>query len=248
MTGGRDYSEAEAAKLQICHPANLKTLFATIVGVLAEAHQVQALEALINLVRSSCGNIEACFGVGLQRDILKFLSERGLFVDPCVTVQVLKKILRLLLYLANHSVNIDDIRAMLGVFRSMRLVHEAPDDTAVSYYLSTLEMIARDSFGPASFFDLSGEYSGLVLPMFDSFPNNGYTFCAWIKFETLPEVAAPLFTFWYVSYRSGLLSPLCWNRFLWALSSLIVSYIVQRQDGRGHHVLVREGVADAHVL
>lgn len=197
--GGKEYREAEAAKLQIRHPANLKTLFATIVGVLEEAQQVQALEALINLVRSSCGNIEACFGVGLQREILKFLSERGLFVDPCVTVQVLKKILRLLLYLANHSVNIDDIRAMLAVFRSMRLVHEAPDDTAVSYYLSTLEMIARDSFGPASFFDLSGEFSGLILPVLDSFPNNGYTFCAWIKFETLPEVAAPLFTFWYVS-------------------------------------------------
>ncbi|GAB9463191.1 Kinase a-anchor protein [Globisporangium polare] len=193
--GGKEYREAEAAKLQIRHPANLKTLFATIVGVLEEAQQVQALEALINLVRSSCGNIEACFGVGLQREILKFLSERGLFVDPCVTVQVLKKILRLLLYLANHSVNIDDIRAMLAVFRSMRLVHEAPDDTAVSYYLSTLEMIARDSFGPASFFDLSGEFSGLILPVLDSFPNNGYTFCAWIKFETLPEVAAPLFTF-----------------------------------------------------
>uniref|UniRef100_K3WL43 BEACH domain-containing protein n=1 Tax=Globisporangium ultimum (strain ATCC 200006 / CBS 805.95 / DAOM BR144) TaxID=431595 RepID=K3WL43_GLOUD len=190
-----EYSEADAAKVQIRHPAVLKTLFTTIVGVVEEAQQIQTLDALINLVRSSCGNIEACFSVGLQRDVLRFLSERGLFTDPCLTVQVLKKILRLLLYLANHSVNLDDIRAMLGVFRSVRLVHEEPDDTAVSYYLSTLEMIARDSFGPASFFDLSGELSGLILPVLDSFPNNGYTFCTWIKFETLPEVAAPLFTF-----------------------------------------------------
>lgn len=200
--GGRDYSEVEAPKLQIRHPANLKTLFATIVGVLDEAQQIAALEALITLVRSSCGNTEACFGVGLQREILTFLSERGLFADPCVSTPVLKKILRLLLYLANHSVSIDDIRAMLSVFRSARLVHEAPSDASVSYYLSTLEMIARDSFGPASFFDLSGEFSGLLLPVLDSFPNNGYTFGAWIKFETLPDVAAPLFTFWYVALRS----------------------------------------------
>ncbi|GMF24916.1 unnamed protein product [Phytophthora lilii] len=84
---------------------------------------------------------------------------------------------------------------MLAVFRSMRMVHEEPDDQAVSYYLSTLEMIARDSFGPASFFDLNGEFSGLLMPVLPAFPNNGYTFCAWIKFEFLPEEVAPLFTF-----------------------------------------------------
>ncbi|TYZ60637.1 hypothetical protein PybrP1_004895 [[Pythium] brassicae (nom. inval.)] len=192
---GRDYSEAEAPKLQIRHPAGLRALFATVVGVLTEAQQLAALDALIHLVRSSCGNVEACFSVGLQREILAFLSERGLFEDPCVPVAVLKKVLRLLLYLANHSVSIDDIRAMLGVFRGPRLALEPPDDAAVSYYVATLEMIARDSFGPASFFDLSGDFSGLLLPVLDSFPSTAYTFCAWIKFETLPEVAAPLFTF-----------------------------------------------------
>ncbi|GMF49984.1 unnamed protein product [Phytophthora fragariaefolia] len=84
---------------------------------------------------------------------------------------------------------------MLAVFRGLRMVHEQPDDQAVSYYLSTLEMIARDSFGPASFFDLNGEFSGLLLPVLPAFPNNGYTFCAWLKFELLPEEVAPLFTF-----------------------------------------------------
>jgi hypothetical protein len=160
--------------------------------------QIRALDSVINLVRSNCASIEACSSVGLQRDILRFLSDRGLFADPSISTAVLKKVLRLLLYLANHSVGIDDIRAMLGVFRSVRMEHEEPDDAAMRYYVSTLEMIARDSFGPASFFDLNGEFSGLLLPVLDSFPNNGYTFCAWIKFEVLPEVAAPLFTFWYV--------------------------------------------------
>ncbi|KUF99835.1 hypothetical protein AM588_10009775 [Phytophthora nicotianae] len=162
---------------------------------LQESEQIRALEALISLVRSSCGNVEACSTAGLQREILGFLSERGLFADPSLPLTVLKKLLRVFLYLAYHSVNIDDIQAMLAVFRSMRMVHEEPDDQAVSYYLSTLEMIARDSFGPASFFDLNGEYSGLLMPVLPAFPNNGYTFCAWIKFEFLPEEVAPLFTF-----------------------------------------------------
>ncbi|RLN88827.1 hypothetical protein BBJ28_00002889 [Nothophytophthora sp. Chile5] len=193
--GGKEYSEADAARLQIRRPSRLKTLFTAIVGVLDEAQQIRALEALVNLVRSSCGNVEACSTTGLQREILGFLSERGLFADARLPLAVLKKLLRLFLYLAYHSVSIDDIQAMLAVFRSMRMVHEEPDDVAVSYYLSTLEMIARDSFGPASFFDLNGEFSGLLLPVLPSFPNNGYTFCAWIKFECLPEEAAPLFTF-----------------------------------------------------
>ncbi|GLD96313.1 hypothetical protein PINS_up004996 [Pythium insidiosum] len=160
-----------------------------------EATQVQALDALINLVRSSCGNVEACLSFGLQNEILVFLKERGLFADPSVSNQVLKKILRLFLYLANHSVSSEDIRSMLAVFRSPRMLHEDPDDQAVSYYVSTLEMIARDSFGPSSFFDMSGDYSGLILPVMESFPSTGYTFCAWLKFELLPETAAPLFMF-----------------------------------------------------
>jgi WD40 repeat protein len=193
--GGKEYIEAEATRLQIRRPSRLKTLFSNIVGVLDEAEQICALEALISLVRSSCGNVEACSTAGLQREILGFLSERGLFADPSLPHSVLKKLLRLFLYLAYHSVSLDDIQAMLAVFRSMRMVHEEPDDQAVSYYLSTLEMIARDSFGPASFFDLNGEFSGLLMPVLPAFPNNGYTFCAWIKFETLPEEVAPLFTF-----------------------------------------------------
>ncbi|KAG7394868.1 hypothetical protein PHYBOEH_004521 [Phytophthora boehmeriae] len=195
LLGGKEYSETEATRLQIRRPSRLKILFTGIVGVVEEAEQIRALEALISLVRSSCGNVEACSTGGLQRDILGFLSERGLFADPSLPHTVLKKLLRLFLYLAYHSVSIDDIQAMLAVFRSMRMVHEEPDDQAVSYYLSTLEMIARDSFGPASFFDLNGEYSGLMLPVLPAFPNNGYTFCAWIKFEFLPEEVAPLFTF-----------------------------------------------------
>ncbi|KAG6590884.1 Kinase A-anchor protein [Phytophthora cinnamomi] len=195
LLGGKEYSETEATRLQIRRPSRLKTLFTNVVGVLDEPEQIRALEALISLVRSSCGNVEACSTAGLQREILGFLSERGLFADPSLPHAVLKKLLRLFLYLAYHSVSIDDIQAMLAVFRSMRMVHEEPDDQAVSYYLSTLEKIARDSFGPASFFDLNGEFSGLLMPVLPAFPNNGYTFCAWIKFEFLPEEVAPLFTF-----------------------------------------------------
>uniref|UniRef100_M4BZH7 BEACH domain-containing protein n=1 Tax=Hyaloperonospora arabidopsidis (strain Emoy2) TaxID=559515 RepID=M4BZH7_HYAAE len=195
LLGGKEYSDEEATRLQIRRPSRLKTLFSTIIGVLEESEQVRALEALISLVRSSCGNVEACSTAGLQREILTFLSDRGLFADPRFPQTVLKKLLRVFLYLAYHSVSIDDIQAMLAVFRSRRMVHEAPDDEAVSCYLATLEMIARDSFGPASFFDLNGEFSGLLMPVLPAFPNNGYTFCAWIKFELLPEEAAPLFTF-----------------------------------------------------
>ncbi|TMW57199.1 hypothetical protein Poli38472_003124 [Pythium oligandrum] len=195
LLGGKEYREAEAVKLTIRNPNALKALFTTIVGALEESAQIQALDALINLVRSSCSNVEACSSYGLQRAVLTFLSERAFFADPFVSNAVLKKILRLFLYLSNHSVTSDDVRAMLSVFRSPRMKEEVPDDQAVSYYVSTLEMIARDSFGPVSFFDLSGEYSGLVLPVLDAFPSNGYTFCAWIKFECLPDTAAPLFTF-----------------------------------------------------
>jgi hypothetical protein len=74
----------------------------------------------------------------------------------------------------------------------MKMKQEEPKEAFMGLYVSTLEMIARDAIGPTSFFDLSGDFSGLVIPSMDYFPNQGYTFCAWIKFECLPKQKAPL--------------------------------------------------------
>lgn len=41
--GGREYSDVDAARLQIRHPTTLKGIFSSIVGVLEESQQVRAL-------------------------------------------------------------------------------------------------------------------------------------------------------------------------------------------------------------
>lgn len=38
--GGREYSDVDAARLQIRHPTTLKAIFSSVVGVLEEAQQV----------------------------------------------------------------------------------------------------------------------------------------------------------------------------------------------------------------
>jgi len=124
------------------------------------------------------------------------MEERGLYKDSFVSYQALKKILNMLMYLAQYSVTSSDVRAMLAIFRSDRLKEEEPEENALALYISAMEMMARTSSGPACYFDMSGVNSGFLVPSLVSFPYAGYTFSAWIRIEATPGPNAPLFTCW----------------------------------------------------
>lgn len=92
---------------------------------------------------------------------------------------------------------------MFQVFQSESLKKHGIDDENMTLYIATLELIARSSFGPSAYFDLAGHNSGITVPTLDTFPSAGYTFCVWIRMESLDhDKQQPLFAFWYVPLKA----------------------------------------------
>ncbi|KAG9416774.1 hypothetical protein AC1031_001156 [Aphanomyces cochlioides] len=146
------------------------------------------------MVKHEASNAHAAIEVGFHRSIVKFLETQGLW--PGFSRSLLKKILSLLMNIAQYSVTADDIRTMFQVFQSDRLKHEAPDEVAVSTYLAAMEMMARSVTGPSTYLELSGSQSGFTIPSLESlpFPSAGYTLSVWIRIESAPGLNSPLFT------------------------------------------------------
>nr|CCA14004.1 conserved hypothetical protein [Albugo laibachii Nc14] len=199
-----------ASQLRIDKPSALHNLITESIGIVSDSSQIAIITKLIELVKNNCSNIELCVTYGVPSQILSYLVTSRAFIasddhpeDKGVakiakqpSASVIEKLLRLLLYLSRHSVQIEDVRQMFrSIYCTQFQEHSKWNETAMGVYLSTLEMIARDSIGPSSFFDLSEESSGLIVPQWEVFPAQGYTFCAWVNFEVLPETRAPFFQF-----------------------------------------------------
>ncbi|KAF0692657.1 Aste57867_16272 [Aphanomyces stellatus] len=145
-------------------------------------------------VKHEASNAHACIDVGFHRSIVKFIETHGLW--PGFSRSLLKKILALLMHIAQYSVTADDIRAMLQVFQCERMKVDAPEESAVTTYLASLEMMARSVTGPSTYLELSGDQSGFTVPSMETvpFPSAGDTLSVWIRVESAPGLNAPLFS------------------------------------------------------
>ncbi|ETW08954.1 hypothetical protein H310_01434 [Aphanomyces invadans] len=193
--GGVQTSSFETSLVRtIVHPTHLHTLFTDILEVIDEGQQTELLNSLVFMVKHEASNAHACIEAGFHRSIVSFLESRGLWRG--FSRQLLTRLLSLLLHISQYSVTSDDIRAMLHVFQSKRMKDEAPDEVAVTAYISTLEMMARSVTGPSTYLELSGDHSGFSIASIDamSFPSAGYTLSAWLRVESAPGLNAPLFS------------------------------------------------------
>lgn len=110
---------------------------------------------------------------------------------------IVRRVLQLLLYIARHTVSVHDVQHMFELFQHPNLKQYGIDDDHMSLYVATLELIGRSSYGPGTYFDLSGKNSGIVVPELRSFPASGYTFAAWIRMESFESMQyKPVCVFW----------------------------------------------------
>ncbi|CCI40035.1 unnamed protein product [Albugo candida] len=199
-----------ASQLRIDKPSALHNLISESIATVSDSTAVAILTKAIELVKNNCFNIELCITYGVPSQILSYLDTNRAFIvsddhsqenqaaqsTKQPSLAVTEKLLRLLVYLSRHSVRIEDVRQMFrSIYCTQSEENATWNETAIGVYFSTLEMIARDSIGPSSYFDLSEEASGLIIPKWEVFPAQGYTFCVWVKFEVLPEIRAPFFQF-----------------------------------------------------
>ncbi|OQR93717.1 hypothetical protein ACHHYP_02340 [Achlya hypogyna] len=193
--GGMNASTMDSLVRTIRFPDQLARVFIDFIGVVDEAQQIELLDTLTFMVKHEAANAQACIQVNFHRAIIIFLEDHALWTG--FPRPVLKKILALLMQIAQYSVSADDIRAMLLVFQSPRWKETAPDDNAVATFIASMEMMARSAPGPSWYLDLSGDQSGFLVPSMENvaFPPSGYTLSTWIRVESSPGMNSPLFSF-----------------------------------------------------
>ncbi|OQS07236.1 hypothetical protein THRCLA_00758 [Thraustotheca clavata] len=193
--GGMNAATMDSLVRTIRFPEQLGRVFTEFIGVVDEPQQIELLDALTFMVKHEAANAQACIQANFHRTALQFVEKKALW--PGFPRTILKKILALLMQIAQYSVTPDDIRAMLNVFQSTQWKENAPDDNALATYLASMEMMARSAPGPSWYLDLSGDQSGFIVPSMENvlFPPSGYTLSTWIRVESSLGMNSPLFSF-----------------------------------------------------
>ncbi|KDO32216.1 hypothetical protein SPRG_03432 [Saprolegnia parasitica CBS 223.65] len=173
-------------------PDQLARVFTDFVGVVDEPQQIELLDALTFMVKHEAANAQACIQVTFHRQIVASLEAHALLLG--FSRPILKKILALLMQIAQYSATADDIRATLQVFQSSR---RCPPRQRGRDLYRVQGMMARSAPGPSWYLDLSGDQSGFGVPSMETvtLPPSGYTPSMWIRVESSPGMNSPLFRF-----------------------------------------------------
>ena len=99
---------------------------------------------------------------------------------------LLQKFSSLIEVLGTHSITVKELK------RQFLLLKSEPGDFRPRGQIRLMKalqfMALSRTIGPLTFFDFNGKSSSLELPPLEKWPrNNGYTFCLWIRAESLPE-------------------------------------------------------------
>ena len=166
------------------------------------ATQCALLERLGALLDASILNRSRCAALRLLREMLQLLAAP--LGEPTQ-----RALLRALTPLASHSVSVSELKLLFSLLAQQPTILaedaegtcDAGDDDNVATaaasaaagagqnvlhaeLLSTIASMLRQH-GPAASFLFDGHSSGLVLPPLPKLPTTGYTFCAWVRIDSL---------------------------------------------------------------
>ena len=143
----------------------------------AEEHlQLDLLQRLGSLLDASILNRSRCAELRLLRQMLQLLSTQ-------LSAETQRALLRALTPLASHSVSVSELKLLFSLL-AQQPTEEASGDTLHAELLSTIGSMLRQH-GPAASFIFDGHNSGLLLPPLPKLPTSGYTFCVWLRVDSL---------------------------------------------------------------
>lgn len=154
-------------------------------------------------------NVQICIKDGLPTVIVEHLVNEFMVKgasDEKMAMSMTKKSLQLLHGIYRCAITVEQVQALFQIFTEKHRRNTSTselDDDKVALYLATLELIAKSSFGPISYYDFSSANTGIQIAEWNSFPNHGYTFCMWMRIEESAAIPSVLFSF-YGQSSSGL--------------------------------------------
>ncbi|KAJ4830317.1 hypothetical protein Tsubulata_011294 [Turnera subulata] len=138
----------------------------------------QGLNMFQQLLRDSISNRASCVRAGMLTFLLDWFAEED-------SDGVILKIAQLIQVIGGHSISGKDIRKIFALLRSEKV---GTRQQYCSLLLTTVLSMLNEK-GPAAFFDLNGNDSGIIIKTPVQWPlSKGFSFSCWLRVEDFPRI------------------------------------------------------------
>ncbi|XP_015579782.2 BEACH domain-containing protein B isoform X1 [Ricinus communis] len=161
-------------------------LYLSVLQKSSDSLRNYGLNVFLQLIRDSISNRASCVRAGMLNFLLDWFSEED-------NDSAILKIAQLIQVIGGHSISGKDIRKIFALLRSEKV---GSRQQYCSLLLTTVLSMLNEK-GPAAFFDLNGNDTGITIKTPVQLPlNKGFSFSCWLRVESFPRNGAMgLFSF-----------------------------------------------------
>ncbi|XP_042508929.1 BEACH domain-containing protein B-like isoform X1 [Macadamia integrifolia] len=161
-------------------------LFLSVLQKSSDSLRSYGLNVFQQLLRDSISNRDSCVRAGMLNFLLDWFAQEE-------NDGVILKIAQLIQVIGGHSISGKDIRKIFALLRGDKI---GARQQYCSLLLISIQSMLNEK-GPAAFFDLSGNESGIVIRTPVQWPHNkGFSFSCWVRVENFPRTGTMgLFSF-----------------------------------------------------
>lgn len=153
-------------------------LYLSVLQKSSDSLRNQGLNMFQQLLKDSISNRACCVRAGMLTFLLVWFSD-----EACDSV--ILKIAQLIQVIGGHSISGKDIRKIFALLRSEKV---GTRQQYCSLLLTTVLSMLNEK-GPAAFFDLNGNDSGIIIKTPVQWPlSKGFSFSCWLRVEDFPRI------------------------------------------------------------
>ncbi|KAJ3438800.1 beige/beach-related [Anaeramoeba flamelloides] len=152
------------------------TIFSLTYKFTNKKHFQDLLNLFITICQRSIHNTQCCCQAGL----VSFLCN---LIPSLASTELSNHTVQLLGIIGSHSMTVKELQTFFDLLTPIRGIFRSKHFPLI---LNSFEkMTKKDRNGPKVFFDFNGRSACLDIPEIDSWPIKGYSFCTWIRIESL---------------------------------------------------------------
>ncbi|XP_077215298.1 binding protein isoform X2 [Tasmannia lanceolata] len=152
-------------------------LFLNVLQKSSDSLRHYGLDVFQQLLKDSISNRASCFRAGMLSFLLDWFSIEE-------NDDMISKIAQLIQAIGGYSISGKDIRKIFALLRSEKI---GSRPKCCSWLLTSIQTMLQEK-GPTAFFELNGNYSGIIIKTPVQWPyNKGFSFSCWVRVENFPE-------------------------------------------------------------
>ncbi|KAJ6233320.1 beige/beach-related [Anaeramoeba flamelloides] len=162
------------------------TIFTLTIKFTKKKYFKNLLDLFINICQRSIHNTQCCCQAGL-------VSFLGNLLPSLVSTDLTNQTVQLLGIIGSHSMTVKELQTFFDLLQPIKGIFRSNHFHLILN--SFQKMTKKDRSGPQVFFDFNGRSAYLEIPEINNWPSKGYSFCTWLRIESLNNPNAQFLQF-----------------------------------------------------